>query len=153
MKTSKRHFEISWPLQNEDIKRHFKTNWCLQNDVPYARHYNPRFVYFLPHFSVRSIIKSGFKLRAGYDGACSVNYYKTKATLKISWNSSRKFRLCCDDVILNRNWLEPKLTRCDQMWIVKHSWKWAFGRPPNCSKYIQFSVTLDLFGCQPNHLF
>jgi hypothetical protein len=27
--------------------------------IPYARHYNPRFVYFLPHFSVRFIIKSG----------------------------------------------------------------------------------------------
>ena len=58
LKTPKRHFEISWPLQNEDIKRHFKTNWCLQNDVPYARLYNPRFVYFLPHFSVWFIIKS-----------------------------------------------------------------------------------------------
>ena len=27
--------------------------------LPYARHYNPRFVYFLPQFSVRFIIKSG----------------------------------------------------------------------------------------------
>ena len=27
--------------------------------IPYARHYNPQFVYFLPHFSVRFIIKSG----------------------------------------------------------------------------------------------
>ena len=26
--------------------------------IPFARHYNPRFVYFLPHFSVRFIIKS-----------------------------------------------------------------------------------------------
>ena len=25
--------------------------------IPYARHYNPRFVYFLPHFTVRFIIK------------------------------------------------------------------------------------------------
>ena len=34
---------------------------CLRNQsyIPYARHYNPRFVYFLPHFSVRFIIKSG----------------------------------------------------------------------------------------------
>jgi hypothetical protein len=24
--------------------------------VPYARHYNPRFVYFLPHFSLRFIL-------------------------------------------------------------------------------------------------
>ena len=31
--------------------------------VPYARHYNPRFVYFLPHFSVRFIIKSGLYYR------------------------------------------------------------------------------------------
>ena len=27
--------------------------------LPYARHYNPQFVYFLPHFSVQFIIKSG----------------------------------------------------------------------------------------------
>ena len=27
--------------------------------VPSARHYKPRLVYFLPHFSVRFIIKSG----------------------------------------------------------------------------------------------
>ena len=40
--------------------------------LPYARHYNPRFVYFLPHFSVRFIIKSGFKSRAGYNGARTV---------------------------------------------------------------------------------
>ena len=44
------------------------THWtkCLQTYLvllhqylPYARHYNPRFVYFLPHFSVRFITKSG----------------------------------------------------------------------------------------------
>ena len=27
--------------------------------IPYARHYNPWFIYFLPHFSVRFIIKRG----------------------------------------------------------------------------------------------
>jgi hypothetical protein len=27
--------------------------------VPYARHYNPRFVFFLPHFSLRFIFESG----------------------------------------------------------------------------------------------
>ena len=32
---------------------------CSTVYIPYARHYNPRFVYFLPHFSVRFIIKRG----------------------------------------------------------------------------------------------
>ena len=41
--------------------------------VPYARHYKPRLVYFLPHFSVRFIIKSRFKSRAGYNGAHMVS--------------------------------------------------------------------------------
>ena len=60
--------------------------------LPYARHYKPRLVYFLPHFSLRFIfksgyiadnlctkklyvfkkVKSGFKSRAGYNGECTV---------------------------------------------------------------------------------
>ena len=31
--------------------------------VPYARHYNPRFVFFLPHFSLRFIFESGLYCR------------------------------------------------------------------------------------------
>ena len=27
-----------------------------KNNIPYAHHYNPRFVYFLPHFSLRFIL-------------------------------------------------------------------------------------------------
>ena len=32
--------------------------------VPYARHYNPRFVFLLPHFSLRFILQSGLYCRA-----------------------------------------------------------------------------------------
>ena len=66
--------------------------------IPYTRHYNPRFVYVLPHFSVRFIIKSGYHYRlfkyknkemvfkkwekniqtAGYNGACTVIYNLNK---------------------------------------------------------------------------
>ena len=44
----------------------------LQSDIPYARHNNPRFEYFLPHFSVRFLIKSCFKLKAGYNDVLTV---------------------------------------------------------------------------------
>ena len=33
------------------------------NQLPYARHYNPRFVFILPHFSLRLIFKSGLYCR------------------------------------------------------------------------------------------
>ena len=42
--------------------------------IPYTRHYMPRLVYFLPHFSLQFITKSGFKSKAGYNGACTVFY-------------------------------------------------------------------------------
>ena len=64
-----------------------------RNKLPYARHYNPRFVYFLPTFwspktffqgaffvkfwpYVWLVFKSGFKSRAGYNGARTVLYHK-----------------------------------------------------------------------------
>ena len=37
----------------------FQRQKSSEFSIPYARHYNPRFVYFLPHFSVRFIIKRG----------------------------------------------------------------------------------------------
>ena len=57
--------------------------------LPYGRHYNPQFVYFLPNFwksktffeggffrkfcpYVRLVFKSGLWSRAGYSGACTV---------------------------------------------------------------------------------
>jgi hypothetical protein len=36
----------------------------LQFQLPYARHYNPRFVFILPHFSLRFIFKRGLYCRA-----------------------------------------------------------------------------------------
>jgi hypothetical protein len=55
-----------------------KIKWILQSkitlrNIPYAHHYNPRHVYFLLHFSLRFIIKSGFKSRVGYNCACMVS--------------------------------------------------------------------------------
>ena len=66
-----------------------------ENKVPYARHFKPRLVYYLPHFSVQSravnitdnlrtkqgnvdlnsavYLKSGFKWRAGYNGVHRVS--------------------------------------------------------------------------------
>ena len=61
----------------------------IQVWIPYARHYNPRLVYFLPTFRkpktffqggfvrkfcpyVWLVFKSGFWSRAGYSGACTV---------------------------------------------------------------------------------
>jgi hypothetical protein len=53
-----------------------------EKKIPYVRYYKPRLVYFLPHFSLRNAerlifhdysprftIESGFKSRAGYNGA------------------------------------------------------------------------------------
>ena len=48
------------PVKGINVLDGIKTFWFLAKYyLPYARHYNPRFVYFLPHFSVRFIIKSG----------------------------------------------------------------------------------------------
>ena len=52
-------------------------------NIPYARHYNPRFVYFLPTFwgsfmycdlspYVWLVFKSNFYSRGGYSGVCTV---------------------------------------------------------------------------------
>ena len=63
--------------------------WTDIDQLPYVRHYNPRFVYFLPTFwspktffqgafflkfwsYVWLVFKSGFKSRAGYDGTPTV---------------------------------------------------------------------------------
>ena len=54
-----------------------------KSNIPYARHYKPRLVYFLPHFqrpflcfkevfSENSIIMYGLYSRAAYDGARTV---------------------------------------------------------------------------------
>ena len=34
--------------------------WMIKFQLPYASHYKPWLVYFLPHFSLRIIIKSGY---------------------------------------------------------------------------------------------
>ena len=34
-----------------------------RSSIPYAHHYNPRFVYFLPHFSLQFILKSSLYYR------------------------------------------------------------------------------------------
>ena len=85
-----------------------------------------------------------------------IRLYKTKSTSKISWTFHEKFRLCCDDVILNKNRREPILTNMIQMLNCLHSLKWAFfAGPPNCSRLESekySSVTLDLFECWPNYL-
>ena len=69
--------------------------------IPYARHYNPRFVYFLPTFwksktffqggffrklypYVWLVFKSGFYSRAGYDGARTVVTLRCQMQI-ISW--------------------------------------------------------------------
>ena len=46
---------------HEGRKTYKKSHWILK--IPYARHYKPRLVYFLPHFSLRFIIKSGYNYR------------------------------------------------------------------------------------------
>ena len=39
--------------------------WAIAfNEILYACHYNPRFVFFLPHFSLRPIFESGLYCRA-----------------------------------------------------------------------------------------
>ena len=47
-----------------------------------ARHFKPRLVYFLPHFSRPFIIKSGYKSIGGYNGACTVDG-NSKVVLRI----------------------------------------------------------------------
>ena len=66
-----------------------------KSQVPYARHYNPQFVYFLKSKNVFSrgfflkillVFKSGFKSRAGYDGVrtvCNVCQDLERAEAKI----------------------------------------------------------------------
>ena len=55
-------------------------------NLPYARHYKPRLVYFLPHSQrpfmycdlwpyVWLIIESGFKSRAAYGGAYGIYFF------------------------------------------------------------------------------
>ena len=99
-------------LQNESQKGFFKfelqkkrfLNWAMLFDkspsllllqltwLPYARQYNPRFVYFLPTFwssfmycdlwpYVWLVFKSGFESRAGYSGARTVVKENRKKSL------------------------------------------------------------------------
>ena len=69
--------KLIWSWMQQCFCSHF---FC----IPYARHYNPQFVYFLPTFwssfmysdlwpYVWLVFKSGFKSRAGYSGACTVH--------------------------------------------------------------------------------
>ena len=46
-------------LFNQSIISYIFEQNCNVKQILYARYYNPRFVYFLPHFSVQFIIKSG----------------------------------------------------------------------------------------------
>ena len=47
--------------------------------VPYARHYNPRFVFFLPHFSLRFIFESGLYCR---EVSIYMNLFSSKVATK-----------------------------------------------------------------------
>ena len=42
--------------ENNIVNRCRNNYWCSQFLIPYVRHYNPRLVYFLPHFSLRFIL-------------------------------------------------------------------------------------------------
>ena len=73
-----------------------------QENILYAHHYNPQFVYFLPTFRspktffqwafflkfwpyVWLVFKSGFKSRAGYDGAHTVDVPEVVTYLRKCW--------------------------------------------------------------------
>ena len=45
-----------------------ETNHHIEVEIEYTRHYKSQLIYFLPHFSVQFILKSGFKSRVGYNG-------------------------------------------------------------------------------------
>ena len=48
--------------------------------VPFARHYNPRFVFILPHFSLRFIFESGLYCR---EVSNYMNLFSSKVAIKI----------------------------------------------------------------------
>ena len=83
------------------MSANFRPFLCIAFLIPCARHYNPRFVYFLPTFwksksffqggffrkfcpYVWLVLKRGFWLRAGYNGACTVfkNFWQEKKMQK-----------------------------------------------------------------------
>ena len=93
-------------LSGSTIVSHGQLYCFVPIQIPYAHHYNLRFVYFLPHFSVRLIlqtiyvvlnkeswasnpriiIKSSFKSRVGYNGARTVvKYIATKNQALRAW--------------------------------------------------------------------
>ena len=50
--------------------------------IPYARHYNPRFVFILPHFSLRFIFESGLYCR---EVSIYMNLFSSKVATKIEY--------------------------------------------------------------------
>ena len=88
---------ISWKQVFHYLHIQIDFSICFKNSnrsfwIPYPRHYNLRFVYFLPTFwkpkmffqgcffrkfcpYVWLVFKSGFWSRAGYSGACTVHKY------------------------------------------------------------------------------
>ena len=55
-------FDIHWVSVVRDLNTLFSGHFCLQ----YARHYKPRLVYFLPHFSVAAYIVERLILQTIY---------------------------------------------------------------------------------------
>ena len=54
-------------------------DWRRKKHIPYARHYNPRFVFILPHFSLRFIFESGLYCR---EVSIYMNLFSSKVTTK-----------------------------------------------------------------------
>ena len=86
-------------IELEDINELLKTSAITDIDIPYARHYDPRFVYFLLTFwssfmycdiwpYVWLVFKSGLKSRAGYSGARTVGLFKSD---KSFWGDNSYF--------------------------------------------------------------
>ena len=68
-------FHIFYAIELDEITFLF----TLYN-IPYARHYNPRFVFFLPQFSLRFIFESGLYCR---EVSNYMNLFSSKVAIKI----------------------------------------------------------------------
>ena len=63
MKHQERNYNMQYNSSSAFFIGYISPQSSTMKLVPYARHYNPRFVFFLPHFSLRFIFESGLYCR------------------------------------------------------------------------------------------
>jgi hypothetical protein len=131
----------NWKLVVKETHTYYSPIFNIH--IPYARHYNPRFVYFLPTFwksktffqrvffrkfcpYVWLVFKSGFWSRAGYSGACTVP--DLSCCIKYSqispWNKFLKMKTHFKGLDMKN--LQYEITICQKI-IIKTQEHMSFG--------------------------